>query len=123
MNDPRDTITEELKAYYDFVYSDENQEKARRAVELGEERRMKEEPPVFERGDYIERINFYKKMYDDFGEVALIAFPTHRDDLSEAVAAAKECWPNAKVTGLVVAFQDGSSGVEVLFNQMHKDND
>ena len=123
MNDPRDTIRDEAKAYYDFVYSDENQEKARRAVELGEERRMKEEPPVYKRGDYIERIDFYKKMYDNFSEVAVIAFPTHRDDLSEAVELAKECWPNARVTGFVVAFQDGSSGVEVLFNQVHKDND
>jgi hypothetical protein len=84
---------------------------------------MREEPPIYKRGDYIERINFYKKMYDHFSDPAVIAFATHRDDLSEAVAAAKECWPNARVTGLVVAFQDGSSGVEVLFNQMHKDND
>ena len=122
MKDQRDTITEELNAYYE-VYSDENQEEARRAVELAEERMMQEEPPVFKRGDYIERINFYKKMCDDFGEPPVLAFATHRDDLSKAVAAAKECWPNAKITGFVVAFQDGSSGVEVLFNQMHKDND
>lgn len=122
MKDQHDTITEE-QAYYDFVYSEENQEKARKVAQLAEERRMREEPPVFKRGDYKERINFYKKMYDDFSEIVVIAFPTHRDDLNEAVAAAKECWPNAKVTGFVVAFQDGSSGVEVLFNQVHKDND
>ena len=121
MKDQRDTITEELNAYYDFVYSDENQEKARRAVELGEERRMKEEPPVYKRGDYIERINFYRKMCDEFGEFTMIAFATHPDDLSEAVELAKEYWPDAIVSGVVEDFIESGSAVKILFNQIHKD--
>ena len=123
MTDPRDTIRDEAKAYYDFVYSDENQEKARRSARLAEERRMQEEPPVYKRGDYIERIDFYKKFCQDFGEPTFIAFAVHPDDLSEAVSAAKEHWPDAIVSGVVEDFIESGSAVEILFNQMHKDND
>ena len=123
MKDQRDTTRDELKAYYDFVYGEENQNKARRAAQLAEERRMKEEPPVYKRGDYIERINFYKKMYDDFGEIAFIAFATHPDDLNEAVELAKENFPDAIVSGVVADFIESGSAVEILFDQTHKDND
>ena len=122
MKDPRDTITEE-QAYYDFVYGEDNQNKARRAAQLAEERRMREEPREYKRGDYIERINFYKKMYDDFSEIAFIAFATHPDDLNEAVELAKQNWPDAIVSGVVADFIESGSAVEILFDQTHKDND
>lgn len=122
MKDQRNTTTEE-QAYYDFVYGEENQEKARKAAQLAEERRMKEEPREYKRGDYKERIDFYKKMYDDFSEITFIAFAVHPDDLNEAVELAKKNWPDAIVSGVVEDFIESGSAVEILFNQMHKDND
>ena len=111
------------EGYYNFVYGEENQEKARRAAQLAEERRMREEPREYKRGDYKERINFYKKMYDDFSEITFIAFAVHPDDLNEAVELAKKNWPDAIVSGVVADFIESGSAVEILFDQTHKDND
>lgn len=117
-SDEREQITDAMNAYYN-VYSKENIAEARASIEAASERRIKDSLVIADRCDYVGQIDFYKSLFAEFGEPIMTIIPSHRDDLSEAVELAKEHWPNADVTGIVAAFPDGGSGVEVIFDKKY----
>ena len=65
----------------------------------------------------------YKELFDEFGEPYQLTIPIPFAHLGNAIAIAEQHWPKAKVTGYHVISLDGQSGIEILFNQIHKDND
>lgn len=118
-NNEREQITDAMNAYYN-VYSKENIAEAKAAVEAGNKRLIKESILPAPLGEYEQQIHFYKELFDEFGEPVLVIIPSHRDDLSKAVELAKQYWPHAEVTGIVAAFPDVGSGVEVLFDNKYR---
>lgn len=119
-SDERERITDAMNAYYN-VYSDENIAEAKASIEAANERRIKESLVMAELGEYEQQMDFYQGLFDEFGEPVVTIIPTHKDDISKAVVLAKEYWPHAEVTGIVAAFPDGGSGVEVLFDKKYRD--
>jgi hypothetical protein len=119
-SDEREQITDAMNAYYN-VYSKENIAEARASAEAASERMIKDSLVMADLGDYVRQMDFYRGLFAEFGDPTMTIIPSHRDDLSKAVELAKEYWPHADVTGIVAAFPDGGSGVEVLFDKKYRD--
>lgn len=121
MSEIKKLLTDTMNIYHN-VYSEENQEKARASINAANERRIKDNLVTAPLGEYKQQMKFHKSLFDEFKEPEIAIIPIHKDDLSKAIALAKEYWPHAEVKG-ISAFSDGGSGVEILFNLKYNSNE
>ena len=116
-SDEREQITEALNFYY-YVYSDENQEKARQA--LSERFREEYSKSTQEWEKVEESIMRSYELYKEFGFPAFMAFYIEPEDEMKAVEICSHLWPDA-----VIESGSGEHNrygfchyVQVTFNQL-----
>jgi hypothetical protein len=117
MSDEREQIAEALNFYY-YVYSDENQEKARQALRDSFREEYSKSTQDWEKVE--QDIMRSYELYKDFGTIAFMAFYIEPEDEMKAVELCNHLWPDAVI-------ESGSGEhdiygfchyVQVTFNQL-----
>ena len=117
-SDEREQITEAMNAYYNYVYSDENQEKARQAIHASLREEYRNSHQDWEKVE--ESIMRSYELHKEFGPLASVVFYTEPEDEMKAVEMCIDLWPDA-----VVVSGSGEHDlygfchyVQVTFNQL-----
>jgi hypothetical protein len=117
-SDEREQITEAMNAYYNYVYSDENQEKARQALSESLREEYRNSHQDWEKVE--ESIMRSYELHKEFGPLASVVFYTEPEDEMKAVEICSHLWPDAVI-------ESGSGEhdlygfchyVQVTFNQL-----